>query len=373
MKKKTLQVVNVPFVLPYYFGDQIEFLKQNGIDITIACSPGPELTKFCLKYDVGSEPVNVLRKIDLTTDLKSLFKLFFFIKKERFDYVIGHTPKGGLLSMVAAKLAGVKNRIYFRHGIVFETSSGFKRRLMLTLEKLTSACATKIVSVSNSVQEYSLRANINLPHKSVILNKGTCNGVDMERFVKSDSRKMKSKLGLGDSFVVGYVGRLVSDKGITELVEAMNILKRSIPGVKLLLVGPFEERDSLAESVREQVLNDSSIFFTDLVEDTVPFYNAMDVFILPSYREGFPTVVLEASAMELPVITTRSTGCVDSIVESKTGVYTNIDSISIAENVAFYFNNPAKRNEHGKNGREWVSNNFDQKIVWECIKNEIFN
>ncbi|WFB63280.1 glycosyltransferase [Sphingobacterium sp. WM] len=373
MKKKALQVVNIPFVLPYYFGDQILFLKQNEIEISIACSPGPELNNFCSKYNIAGYPVDILRKIDLLTDILSLFKLIKIIKKEKFDYVIGHTPKGALLSMLAAKITGVKNRIYFRHGIVYETSFGLKRSLMVCLEKVTSWCSTKIISVSNSVQKYSEKERINSIDKSIVLNKGTCNGVNLDRFDKSVPTDINFDLSLEGSFVVGYVGRLVNDKGIKELIEAWDLVKNKIPKSKLLLVGPYEERDSLPDMIKDKIINDISIIHTDLVNDTVPFYKEMDVFILPSYREGFPTVVLEASAMELPVITTKSTGCIDSIIENETGVYANINALSISEKILYYFNNPAVRSFHGRNGRKWVKENFDQNIVWQFILKDIFN
>lgn len=374
MKKKALQVVNIPFVLPYYFGDQIDFLKKNNIEITIACSPGPELDSFSKKYGVHKVPMQVLRRIDLKEDLKSLIRLIKLIRKENFEYVIGHTPKGALLSMLAAKLTGVKNRVYFRHGIVYETSSGMKKTLMKFLERLTSSCATKIVSVSKSVQQYSIDAKINSPDKSILLNKGTCNGVDVQRFSKNDFILEIPDIAVDkEDFVVGYVGRLVNDKGINELVEAWKIISTKIEKAKLLLVGPFEERDSLPQETKQFILNEPSIVFTDFVEDSVPYYNLMDVFILPSYREGFPTVVLEASSMSLPVITTKSTGCIDSILENETGVFTEIKGGAIADKILYYFEDPEVRKNHGLAGRKWVSLNFDQHIVWKHIINEVFN
>src|SRR5690606_21339950 len=132
----------------------------------------------------------------------------------------GHTPKGALLAMLAARVVGVKNRVYFRHGIVYETSTGFKRKLMLFLERLTSACATKIVSVSKSVHQYSIDAKINSTYKSILLNKGTCNGVDIKRFTKNVADFSRQLIGLGEKdYVIGYVGRLVDDKGIKELID----------------------------------------------------------------------------------------------------------------------------------------------------------
>src|SRR5690606_29042496 len=225
MTKKELQVVNIPFVLPYYFGDQIEFLKDIDLDITIACSPGAELDRFCDKYQIQKEGIDIVRKIDPITDLSSLIKLIKLIKKEKFDYVIGHTPKGGLLAMLAARLTGVKHRIYFRHGIVYETSKGFKRKLMVALEKVTSMCETKIVSVSKSVLLYSQNAGVNRPEKNILLNQGTCNGIDFKRFKKQNTSSIKESLNINaEDRVIGFVGRLVNDKGIEELIDGWKIV-----------------------------------------------------------------------------------------------------------------------------------------------------
>lgn len=373
MRIKALQVVNIPFVLPYYFGDQIKFLKDIGINITIACSPGTELTKFCSKYGVNEVPVHILRKIDFTTDLKSLIQLYRVIKKEKFDYVIGHTPKGALLSMIAAKLAGVKNRVYFRHGIVFETSEGVKRKLMLFLENLTTRLATQVISVSPSVLKLSKENSPKNSSKDMLLNKGTCNGIDLNRFISYKSNEDRAEFGISiEDRVIGFVGRLVNDKGINELIDAWKIIISENHNVKLLLVGPFEDRDTLSTEIKEYIQNEPSIIYTGHVDNTLPYYNVMDIFILPSYREGFPTVVLEASAMSLPIITTKSTGCIDSIVENETGVFSKLNGVALADKIQFYLINERLRKQHGQNGRAWVEENFDQHVVWNCIKEAVF-
>src|SRR5690606_22350703 len=138
--------------------------------------------KFCEKYGIRGVGIDILRKIDVFADIKALIKLYSLIRREKFDFVIGHTPKGALLSMLAAKLAGVENRIYMRHGIVYQTSKGLRKYMMIMLEKLTSICATRIVSVSRSVEDYAIKSNLNPKGKSIIFNKGTCNGLDVNRF-----------------------------------------------------------------------------------------------------------------------------------------------------------------------------------------------
>ncbi|MCC9043605.1 glycosyltransferase family 4 protein [Myroides sp. M-43] len=371
---KILHVVNIPFVLPYFLGDQIEFLKSNDIITTIACTESSKLDEFVKQYDIEKFEVDIVRKIDVVTDLKSVYQLMKFIRKEKFDYVIGHTPKGALLAMIASWLAGTKSRIYFRHGLVFETSKGLKRKLMVFLERLTSRLATQIVSVSESVLSYSVGHKLGSKQKNILLNKGTCNGVDINKYTRNNNLSLKSELGIKESnIVVGYVGRLVNDKGINELAEAWKLLLREHNNITLLLVGPFEERDTLSDEIKLFLENQESIIVTNLVQNSQPYYNIMDMFVLPSYREGFPTVVLEASSMELPIITTRSTGCIDSIQEDVTGVFVDIDAIDIKNKIEFYIENPEVKVEHGENGRKWIIENFKQEVVWNTIKEKIYN
>ncbi|MHC5353689.1 glycosyltransferase family 4 protein [Myroides sp. LJL115] len=372
---KILHVVSVSFALPYFIGDQINYLKENGVNPTIACSPSEDLLNFGSKYSIPIFEVNISRRIDPITDLKSVYKLVQFIREEKFDFVIGHTPKGALLAMLASKLVGTKNRIYFRHGLVFETSRGFKLYLLRFLEKLTSMCASQIVCVSQSVYDYSVENGFGSALKNIVLNKGTCNGVDTIKYSKSNSEdkvKLLRKVGIPENnIVIGYVGRLSKDKGIRELVEAWKELLKKYSNISLLLVGPLDERDGLDNSVLEFMEGESSIILTGNQKDTKLYYNLMDIFVLPSYREGFPTVVLEASSMELPIITTRSTGCKDSIIEGVTGVFSNISEKDLSDKISYYIDNPGKRKEHGKNGREWILENFKQELVWEVILKDI--
>ncbi|MDM1447999.1 glycosyltransferase family 4 protein [Myroides odoratimimus] len=375
LSKKVLHITNVAFGLPYFLGDQIEYLKSNDIISTIACSKSSLLDKYVEQHNINKFEVQVVRKIDVIADLKAIFKLVKFIRQEKFDYVIGHTPKGALLAMIASWLSGTKNRIYFRHGLVFETSQGFKLKLMIFLERLTSSLATQIVNVSNSILQVSLKNGFGNNVKNIVLGNGTCNGVDTLKYVRSgkDSALTKRISIPEGNIVVGFVGRLVNDKGINELVEAWKLLVKKYNNITLLLVGPFEERDALSNEVISFINNEESIIVTGFVNNSQPYYNVMDIFILPSYREGFPTVVLEASSMKLPIITTKSTGCVDSIKENMTGIFTTINSIDIKDKIEYYIENYDIRLNHGKNGRVWIEENFKQETIWKEIKEKVYN
>ncbi len=375
MGKKVLHVVNISFVLPYYLGKQITYFRDKDFSISIACSKSEEFYKFCHVYKTNPIPLNVSRKFDLFNDLLSVFKLIIQIRKNNFSIVIGHTPKGGLISMAASYIANTKKRIYFRHGLMFETSSGLKRKFLIAIEKFTGLLATDVICVSNSVLEVSNKLNLSSPNKNKILNRGTCNGIDslnkfnpnnISEYVKLNFKKQYQIFP--NDILVGFVGRIVRDKGIEELILAWKNIIIANANVKLILVGPFEMRDAVDPLIQEYIVNEKSIIYAGEQIDTVLYYSILDIFILPSYREGFPTVVLEASSMQLPVITTKNTGCIDSIQDNYTGIYCDLTINSITKSIQYYIDNPLLRKNHGINGRNFVINNFNPEMIWKEIE-----
>jgi glycosyltransferase involved in cell wall biosynthesis len=366
-----LHVVNVSFVLPYYLGNQIDYFQSKDDKIFIACSFSNELVDFCESKNVIFLPIPVVRGINPFMDLYSLFKLFFFVKKHNISVVVGHTPKGGLLAMLVGFISKIERKIYFRHGLMFETSLGLKRFILVLIERFTGFFADKVICVSRSILMNSNDLKLSDSHKNILLNNGTCNGIDaLEKFNPDlvDQYKvdqLRVSLGINDNdFVVGFIGRLVNDKGISELVEAWKLIINDFSKVKLLLVGPFENRDSLSEACVSFIRDEYSIIHVDYTNDPVIYYRLMNLFILPSFREGFPTVVLEASAMNLPVITTRKTGCIDSIEEYKTGIFCEIEPSSIYDSISTFINDTFKIESFGSFGREKVLENFSQQIIW---------
>lgn len=367
---KILHVVSISFSLKYFVGNQFTFFKEKGCDISVACSDSEDLREYSNLMKFSVFPLPIVREINPLQDIKSIYYLYKYIKAENFDVIVSHSPKGGLIGMIAAFFARTPKRIFFRHGLVFETTTGLKKLLLIYIEKIIGFFAHTIVCVSPSILNQSRLYNLNNENKNIILHKGTCNGIDVKKFKQ---KKKKAESNRENKIVVGFVGRLSKDKGIKELIKAWEILKKQNSNIELLLVGPFDERDLLPEDIVDFIKNDSSIVHVGYVSDTSSFYNDIDIFVLPSYREGFPTVVLEASATSIPVITTMSTGCVDSIVENETGVFTEINSVEIASKVQFYIDNPNIRVEHGQNGRNFVVNNFTEDIIYSEIEKVLLN
>lgn len=371
-----LHVVNIYFVIPYFLGNQLTYFLEKGYDIHIICSPSKELKDYAKQQRFKYKEIPILRKISLVQDLKSVWQIFRYIRKNKIEIVTGHTPKGGLLAMIAAFLAGAKIRIYFRHGLVYETSKGLKRYLLVTMDRLTSCLATKIVCVSPSVARRSLEDRLNPASKQLVLAHGTCNGIDIHRFSKDAINELslvnlRNKYAISDKdYVIGFSGRLVRDKGIVELVEAFREIHKKYPNTKLLLVGMLEARDAVPVSVVQEIQSNPAIIHTGYVDNRQMeyFYAMMHVFVLPSYREGFPTSVLEASAMELPVITTRVTGCIDSILPNETGVFVQHDSHELELAIEHFITNPEYARTMGVQGRNFVIRNFEEHIVWNEIE-----
>lgn len=371
-----LHVVNISFVIPYFLGKQLNYFSGKGYREYIVCSPSDELPLMAEKYGFKYKAVDVLRKISIWKDLKAVKSTMSYINENDIEVVTGHTPKGALIAMLAAYLTRVPKRIYFRHGLVYETSYGLKRRLLINIDRLAARLATKVVCVSPSVCVRSIEDKLNNSAKQVLLSKGTCNGIEIERFNKESIDMdtlygLRQQLGIADDeFVVGFTGRLVRDKGIVELARAFSVLQQRYNNMVLLLVGMLELRDALPDDVVQVIKTNPRIISTGYVPNAEieNYYALMNCFVLPSYREGFPTSVLEASAMQLPVVTTKVTGCIDSIIDGKTGFFVGHDDGELVNTIERLYLNPKMATDMGAEGRKFVVENFEQSIIWKDIE-----
>lgn len=367
-----LHVTNIYFVLPYFIGGQFRYFKNKGYHINVICSASEYLDKYAKEQGFNYLETPINRSVSIKDDIKSIAAICKFIREKKINIVVGHTPKGGLLAMIAGKICGTPKRIYFRHGLVYETSHGMKRFILKSVDRLTSMCATKIVCVSPSVLKRSIEDRLAPTRKQLILKYGTCNGVDTlsqfnpDLIQREKIAKLKTKYGIKSTdFVIGYSGRLVKDKGIIELVQAFDRLQDA-NNCRLLLVGMFEKRDALPNDIKNRILNDDRIIYTGFINGGMEYYySLMDLYVLPSYREGFPTGVLEAQAMMLPVVTTKVTGCCDSIIDGITGFFAE----NSAEDIAYKIDEIRLKNKiDGRNGRQWVKEKFDSRIIWHEIE-----
>jgi glycosyltransferase involved in cell wall biosynthesis len=254
-------------------------------------------------------------------------------------------------------------------GFKVEGSAGFKRRILLAAERVASACAQVVLCNSNSMRAEALALGVAPAAKLNLLGEGSSNGVDVERFSPGPG-DVRDRLGLTrEAPVVGFVGRLTRDKGLPELIEAFDTILEAEPEAHLLLVGWFDAaEDALGAGLRARIESHPRIHCTGFVADTAPYYRAMDLMVLPSWREGFPNVVLEAAATGIPVVTTTSTGSRDSVVPEVTGLlippgYPD----AISEAVLQLLRDPSRRHRMGEAARAWVQEHFANERVLGLI------
>lgn len=345
---------------------RLRMLREAGFRVTLVCGPGELLERTAAREDVEAITIPMRRGIAPIADLVSLVRLWQLLRRLKPDLTEFSTPKAGLLGNIAALFAGVPRRIYMLRGLKLQRSDGLKRWLLLTVERVTAACAHVVLCNSASLRAEALALGVASAEKLHLLGEGSTNGVDVERFSPGIS-SIRADLGIaGDVPVVGFVGRLTRDKGVPELIEAFDTILDAVPDARLLLVGWFDSaEDVLSEELQARIKAHPQIHLTGFVNDTSPYYRAMDVMVLPTWREGFPNVVLEAAASGIPVVTTISTGSRDSVVPEVTGLLIPPGyPVAISEAVLGLLSTPERRRKMGKAARAWVLEHFvDERVL----------
>lgn len=360
-----------------FIGNQFQFLGNHGFEMHLICSPDNDLENFASKQSIHAYPVPLNRQLSPKQDFKSLREIIKYIKKNKIDIVIGHQAKGRLLATIASFFTRIPFTIIYAHGIIFETSTGLKRKLLIWENKLESRLSDKVVCVSDFVKEKRLEFRIDNPSKQVKLGAGTCGGIDTinsfnpDLISRSKLSDLKTKLNIKEGdFIIGFVGRLVRDKGVIELIEAFNLLKNNYPdkSLKLMIVGSPEKRDGLPQETLEFLQTSQDIIYTGAVDHSKMNYHyaCMDCLILPSHRDGFGMCNLEAQAMGVPVITSKITGCRESIKDRETGLYADLTPEDIAKKISILFD-AETRSTMGNKAKDWVQSNFDHTKIWPHI------
>ena len=376
MNKPTLiHIVTVPIALATFFKGQVRFMNRRGFDVQAISSPGKLLGQFANEEHLTCYPVTMPRKITPLRDLFAIFSLCQIIRKVKPQIVHAHTPKGGLLGMIAAWVTGVPIRVYHIRGLPLMTAGGFHRWLLRLTEKIACRLAHRVLCVSHSLRAVAIGEDLCNPKKLAVLGAGSGNGVDtINRFNPRGigltvRNRIRHDLGIAqDDLTMGFVGRIVRDKGIVELIEAWETLRKEFSNLHLLMIGTFDSRDSVSAEVKRFLQNDPRIHLVGQIQEMPEFYNALDVCVLPTYREGLPNVLLEAAAMERPVVATDITGCVDAVIDGQTGFLVPVrDSKWLARALSTYLNDPSLRLRHGKAARRWVQENFSQEEVWSAL------
>jgi glycosyltransferase involved in cell wall biosynthesis len=353
---------------------RLRALREAGFRVTLVSSSGELLDRTAAREGAETIAIPIKRRLAPFADLRALLCVYRLLRRIQPDVVEFSTPKAGLLGMISSWLCGVQVRIYMLRGLKLEGAAGLKRRILLAAERLASSCAHVVLCNSESLRAQALALRIAPATKLKLLHRGSSNGVDVERFApapKGDPSEVRERLGLPfDAPVIGFVGRLTRDKGIPELVEAFDVILRKQPEAYLLLVGWFDlAEDALGKTVQNRILSHPRILCTGFVADTAPYYRAMDLLVLPSWREGFPNVVLEAAATGIPVITTTTTGSRDAVVPEVTGFLIPPGyPEAISEAVLSLLTDPERRFRMGQAARAWVLEHFvDHQVLGMAV------
>lgn len=374
---KLIHVFSIFGTAESFFDGQFKYLTDKGYEIVVVSSDAPNTDAFCRRNGIRFVPVNIPRSVSPNAIVKAVKSLCSLIRNENADAVFGHTPVGALCAMIAARLCGVKNRVYYRHGLIYTTMKGLKHTIFKAEEKFVASLATSVVNVSHSLSKLAVADGLNRAEKQYIIGHGTCGGIDAQNIfnpllVNPDNlAKLKEKFELNDADVIfGFCGRICNDKGIPELVDAFEMFQKrhSDVKVKLLFIGRFDTRDGISDEKKLQIESNKDIVISGYIDKSnIPYYySLLDVFVFPSHREGFGMCVVEASAMEKPILDSRAHGCVDAIVEHETGEYIDLSAEGICKGMEQMLDADL-RGKLGMNGRKRVLEWYDFKVMWPLV------
>jgi glycosyltransferase involved in cell wall biosynthesis len=369
-----LHVTTVPESLVFLAG-QAAFMRERGFELHVITSPGEGARAFEEREGVRTQTVRMARQITPVADLAALAELRGAIAALEPTIVHAHTPKGGLLGTMAAALARVPLRIYHMRGLPLLTQHGWKRQLLTQTERTSCALAHRVLCVSHSLRDVALEARLCRPGRIRVLGSGSGQGVDVERFRPSSAQErlaVRAELGIApDAIAFVFVGRLVRDKGVRELAQAWARVRESVPDATLAIAGAQDTRDAVSADDLRAFTEDPRVRMLGFRRDMPRVLAAMDVVVLPTFREGFPNVALEAAAMGLPLVGTRAVGCVDAVVDGETGLLVEPgEAEPLAEAMTRYARSAAMRNAHGAAARERVCREFTRERVWQLLADE---
>jgi len=376
VRPRVIHVVTSALTLPLMRG-QVQYLQNSGFDVTVISSPGKWLDAVAQIEGVQVIGVPIAREIAPIQDLVSLWSLWRIMRALCPAVTNVGTPKAGLLGGFAAWLNRVPCRFYTLHGLRFETTNGLRRQLLVYAERLACRFAHRVISVSPSVREKAIASGLTSRERTVVLRYGSYCGVDVSRFAPTPemmrrAAALRTELSIPpDAPIVGFVGRLTRDKGIPELVEAFFRLSDRFPGLRLLLLGRFEDEDPLPAKTRSCLDLHPHVILAGVIEEPAPYYALMDILVLPSHREGFPTAVLEAHAVGKPVVAARATGSADAVVHGETGLLFPVGAVAaLVEAVAGLLTDKVLACKLGRAGLERVTREFRQEQMWEALREE---
>nr|WP_185144128.1 glycosyltransferase family 4 protein [Empedobacter falsenii] len=376
MIPKLIRITTIPLSLKVLLKGQHQFISSKGIKVIGVSSSGRDLDEVAETEGIEVYPIEMSRQITIIQDMKSLWNTYRFLKKQKPSIVHTHTPKAGIVGMLGAKLAGVPIRLHTVAGLPLMEATGVKRKILDVVEKLTYANATKVYPNSKGLYDFIVSNKYTTKNKLKVIGNGSSNGIDTSFFSKTtisidQQNQLKQKLQIAaNDFVFVFVGRLVGDKGINELVEAFS--KLQTPNAKLLLVGPLETAlDPLKEETLKEIETNKNIISVGFQKDVRPYFAISNVLVFPSYREGFPNVVMQAGAMELPSIVSDINGSNEIIIEGENGMIIPVKSSeAVLKAMQLLLENKVYYNQLKENARPMIQSRYEQQVVWNALLKE---
>lgn len=365
MKKKSIRISTIPLSLDVLLQGQLRMLSEH-YEVVGVSSPGEELDKVAQREGIRTIAVPMERKISPFKDLVSLFRLIRLFHREKPWMVHSLTPKAGLLAMTAAWICRVPVRIHMFTGLVFPTTTGLKQKILMATDSITCACATNVLPEGKGVKKDLEQFHITSKPLQIIGN-GNINGIDLEYFDRTpEVLEQAEKYRKEEVVTFCFVGRIVRDKGMNELVAAFQRLHQAYPNTRLVLVGPFEEKlDPVLPETRQVIEQHSAIEWMGWQNDIRPFLAASEVFVFPSYREGFPNVVLQAGAMGLPSIVTDINGSSEIISEGVNGsIIPSQDEEALYKAMEKLLDTEERR-KLAQQARPQIANRYERKALWK--------
>lgn len=365
--KKICYVVSISLTIRSFFIPQLKYLSENEFDVTVICSDDGKI-KDELGDSIKYIPVEIPRGISVSGSLKAIKELKSIFRREQFDLIQYSTPNAALYASIAAKAVGCKVRNYHLMGLRYLGASGLGRIILKSIEKASCNNSTHIECVSKSNLEMGIAEGLFDKEKTTVVWNGSSGGVDCNRFDyqkrKQWRKETREELGYSDGdFVYGFVGRVTRDKGINELLEVFLSLNNN---TKLLLLGPMEGLDTVEQQLLNRAKKSADIQFRDAVTDVEQYYAAIDVLVLPSYREGFGNVVIEAAAVGTPAIVSNIPGPIDTIDDGKTALTVEVKNVADLANKM----KTIKEVDYtvmGQNAAVYVKERFDSDVLCEKI------
>lgn len=350
-------------------------------EVTAISADKKHLEEVGKKQKVNTYHINLTREITPLIDLKAVFKLYKYLKKEKPLIVHSHTPKAGIVAMLASYFAKVPLRLHTVAGLPLLETNGVKRKILNIVEKLTYSCATRVYPNSFGLKEIILEQNFCKASKLKVIANGSSNGIDTSYFnpnlfAETEKNELKQTLNIkADDFVFIFVGRIVTDKGINELIEAFSKLSINNRKVKLILVGDTEDQlDPLKKITKNNILRNEQIISVGYQDDVRPYFSISDVLVFPSYREGFPNVVMQAGAMNIMSIVTEINGCNEIIQNNVNGLIIPVKNSNAIYNAMIeIINNESQLILMKTNSRKQIVVNYEQNTVWSALLSEYQN